>query len=199
MKILSGPFVRAGRILHLFPIQHIYAPKFQSRISQYINQTINVYYFKLYSLHIIHRQKKMLTNFVQNIKGKGNIIDTEIFAWQSQKDCQKFKVCEILHYYFLLSNFNIDFHNTDHLMMSRLTNFGNTPRWQLHEPTHTSYAGNQTLTDLVFLSHPHRLNKQYSVDVPLSNPDNNSIQLTVSHRSTTTKPNKSPQEPPPAS
>ena len=75
--------------------------------------------------------------------------------------------------------------------MSRLTNFCNSLMLTqvVAEPTHTSSAGNQTLLDLVFLSHPLLL-KQCSVASPLSNSDHNCIHLTVSHHSTTAKPNK---------
>ena len=100
---------------------------------------------------------------------------------------------DILKYssFILLGDFNIDIYNTDHCMMSRLTNFCNTfmLTQMAMESTHTSSNGKQMLIDLVFLSFPHLL-KQCSVISPISNSDHNCIHLTVSHYRTTTKPTK---------
>ena len=59
-------------------------------------------------------------------------------------------------------------------MMSRLTNFCNSLMLTqvVAEPTHVSNAGNQTLTDLIFLSHPQLL-KQCCVTPPLGTSDHN--------------------------
>ena len=57
------------------------------------------------------------------------------------------------------------------------------------EATHVSSAGNHTLIDLAFLSHPQLL-KQCRVTPPLGTSDHNCIHLSVTHQSSTSKPSK---------
>ena len=81
-------------------------------------------------------------------------------------------------------------------MMSRLTNFCNSLMLTqvVKEPTRISgsTAGNQTLIDLIFLSHPQLL-KQCHVAPPLGTSDHNCIHLSVTHRCHTSKPSKKSQ------
>ena len=112
--------------------------------------------------------------------------------------CNAVESLDIVKYsnFILLGDFNIDFYNTGHHMMSRLTNFCNSLMLTqvVEEPTHISgsTAGNQTLINLIFLSHP-QLFKQCHVAPPLGTSDHNCIHLSVTHRCHTSKPSKKSQ------
>ena len=78
----------------------------------------------------------------------------------------------------LVGDFNINFCNSSHPLYSRLTNLCNS--FQLTqvvtEPTHATSAGDMSLIDLVFLSHPLQL-MHCDVSPPLGTSDHNCVNL----------------------
>ena len=83
--------------------------------------------------------------------------------------------------YILLGDFNINFCNPTHPLYSRLTNLCNSFMLTqvVTEPTHTSPTGNQSLIDLVFLSHPLQL-VHCHVSPPLGTSDHNFVDVIIS-------------------
>ena len=104
--------------------------------------------------------------------------------------CNVVESLDIVKYsnFILLGDFNIDFCNSSHPMTTKLTNFCNSLMLTqvVDEPTHMSATSNQSLIDLVFLSHPQKL-KQCCVAPPLANSDHCCVNLSVTHRCGTTK------------
>ena len=73
-------------------------------------------------------------------------------------------------------------------MTTKLTNFCNSLMLTqvVNEPTHMSATNNQSLIDLVFLSHPQQL-KKCCVAPPLANSDHCCVNLSVTLRCGATK------------
>ena len=107
--------------------------------------------------------------------------------------CNAVESLDIAKYssFILLGDFNIDFCNPHHPMVTKLANFCNSLMLTqtVGEPTHTSPTGNQSLIDLVFLSNPQQLKHCY-VAPPLGTSDHNCISLSVSQRGSSTRSTK---------